>query len=110
MTEIALQRTYYPTFFVARVVNAIIGIIEFALAVRIVLELFGASASSSFVAWVYSITAAMIGPFVGAFPGLAMGPASIIDVVAILAMIGYAILGWLVVRLLMFIFSTMSMV
>jgi len=110
MAEIALRRTYFPAIFVARVVNAIIGIIEFALAVRIVLELFGASSSSQFVAWIYSVTAAMIGPFTGAFPGFAMGPASIIDVVAILAMIGYAVIGWVVVRLLMFIFTSMNMI
>jgi hypothetical protein len=110
MAEIALQRTYYPAIFVARIVNAIVGIIEFALAVRIILELFGASSSSQFVAWIYGVTSAIIGPFAGAFPGLVFGPGSVIDLVAILAMIGYAVLGWLVVRLLMFIFSTMNMI
>jgi hypothetical protein len=110
MTEIALRRTYYQAIFVARVVNTIIGIIEVALAVRIILELFGASASSQFVAWIYNVTSAMIGSFTGAFQGIVLGPGSVIDLVAILAMIGYAILGWLVIRLLMFIFSTMNMI
>jgi hypothetical protein len=110
MAEIVLRRTYYPAIFVARVVNTIVGIIEVALAVRIVLELFGASSSSLFVAWIYGVTSAMIGSFSGAFPGLVLSPGSVIDLVAILAMIGYAILGWIVVRLLMFIFNSMNMI
>ena len=110
MAEIVLRRTYYPAIFVARVVNTIVGIIEFALAVRIILELFGASTSSQFVAWIYGVTSAMIGSFAGAFPGIALGPGSVIDLVAILAMIGYAVLGWVVIRLLMFIFSSMNMI
>jgi hypothetical protein len=109
MNETISQRRYYPAIFVVRVVNAIVGIVEFALAVRIILELFGASASSQFVAWIYSVTAAMIGPFAGAFPGLVFGPGSIVDLVAMLTMIGYAVIGWLIARLLMFVFSSMSM-
>ena len=108
-TELALERRYYPAVFVVRIANAVVGIIEISLAVRIVLELFGASSSSQFVAWIYNVTAPLVGPFLGAFPGLAMGPGSVIDVVAILAMIGYAVLGWIIVRLLMFIFSSLTM-
>jgi len=106
MAEMVLRQRYYPGIFVARLINMILGVVEFALAVRIVLELFGASPSSEFVAWVYSITGTLIGPFAGAFPGLAMGPTSVIDVVAILAMIGYAVIGWLVIQLLSFIFTS----
>jgi hypothetical protein len=108
MAEVVLQQRYYPSMLVARIVNLIVGLIEFALAVRIVLELLGASASSQFVAWVYSITASLMGPFVGAFPGISLGSSSFIDVNAILAMITYAIIGWVVIRLLSFIFSSMS--
>ena len=109
MTDIvAVRQSYYPETFVARVIDAIVGIIEVALAIRIALELFGASSSSQFVAWIYGVTATFIGPFSGAFSGLPMGPNATIDIVAILAMIGYAILGWLLIRILQFVFTSLS--
>jgi YggT family protein len=109
MAEIVVQQQeYHPNMVVSRIINLIVGLIEFALAIRIVLELLGASTSSQFVAWLYSITASLMGPFVGAFPGIYLGYSSFIDVNAILAMIAYAIIGWLVIRILSFVFSSMS--
>ena len=62
MTETTiLQTNSYPGIFVVRLVNVIIGIIEALFAVRIVLELFGASQASQFVVWIYGITSGMIG-------------------------------------------------
>ncbi len=107
MNEISAERNYfYPGIFVIRIINAVLGIVEFILALRIALELLGASSASSFVAWLYGVTSSLVSPFAGAFPGLTVGPGMSIDVVAILAMIGYAIIGWLVIRLLYFIFAS----
>ncbi len=104
MAELVLERSnYYPGTFVLRLINWIVGIIEAALVLRMVLELFGASPASKFVAMVYGITDKLLGPFVGAFPNFSLGGGFVIDVTALLAMIGYAILGWLVIRLLSFI-------
>lgn len=94
-----------PSFFISRLINAVIGIIEFILLLRFGLELLGANATSSFVAWVYNTSAVFIGPFIGAFPGIYIGPNSFIDIVAILAMVAYAIIGWLLIELVTFIFS-----
>ena len=107
MAEIVLRQTYYPKVFVLRVVNMLIGIVEFALAARLVLEVLGASSSSQFVEWVYTVTDALVQPFSGAFSALAMGNGSVIDVVAIFAMIGYAVIGLVVIQLLLFIFSSL---
>lgn len=106
MAEIVLRRSYYPRVFVVRVINMLIGIVEFALAGRLVLELLGASTSSPFVEWVYTVTDALVQPFAGAFPALSVGSGSMIDVVAIFAMIGYAVIGLVVIQLLLFIFSS----
>ena len=105
MTELVASRTYYPGTFIFRIINGIIGLIEAALALRLVLELVGANASSQFVATVYGITDRFLGPFVGAFPNISLGGGYEIDVTAILGMIGYAILGWLIIQVLSFIFS-----
>ena len=109
--EIITTRTrgyYYGGSFTARVVNTVVGIIELVLLARIVLELFGANAASPFVAWVYDVSGAFIGPFIGAFPAIYLTSNSVLDIVAILAMIGYAVLGWILIEILGFIFSAAS--
>ena len=108
MAELAVEQRYYPAIFVARVINWIAGIIELALALRLLLELFGANSASQFVAWVYGVTSVILGPFAGAFPNLSLGGSSIVDVVTIMAMIGYAILGWILIQFLSLIFVTIS--
>ncbi|HEY5383256.1 MAG TPA: YggT family protein [Candidatus Paceibacterota bacterium] len=107
MEDVIIERSYYyPGAFVARVVNGVFGLIEAALVLRLVLELLGANPSSQFIAWVYGVTDPLIGPFVGAFPGLSIGNGYAIELVIVVAMIGYAIIGWLVMKLLSFIFSS----
>ncbi|MCX6820082.1 MAG: YggT family protein [Candidatus Adlerbacteria bacterium] len=108
MTEITSTGYYYRGSFVARIINGVVGIIEVFLFVRLVLELFGANSSSQFVAWIYSVSGAFIGPFAGAFSGISLGGNSVLDIVAIFAMIGYAIIGWLVIELVAFMFGTMK--
>ena len=85
MSELVLQQRYYPAVFTARIIDAIFGIIEGFLALRMLLELFGANPGSPFVAWVYGISASLIGPFAGAFAPLALGSGYTIDIVALLA-------------------------
>jgi hypothetical protein len=89
-----------------RLVNAIIGVIETAFAVRVVLQLFGASPTSPFVLWLYGITDRLAAPFAGAFPVWPLGGDSVIDLTIILAMVCYALLGWLIVLLISFVFGS----
>jgi hypothetical protein len=89
-----------------RLVNAIIGVIETAFVVRVILQLFGASPSSPFVSWLYSLTDGLAAPFAGAFPVWPLGGNSVIDLTIILAMICYALLGWLLVLLISFVFGS----
>ncbi len=107
--EIITTRRYYSGgSFVASVINGLIGIVEVLLLLRLVLELLGANAASPFVAWAYSISGAFIGPFVGAFPGVYLTATSVLDIVAVVAMVAYALLGWLLIELLSFIFGAVS--
>jgi uncharacterized protein YggT (Ycf19 family) len=88
-----------------RLVDGIIGIIETGFLLRILLQLFGASASSPFVAWLYGVTNNFARPFLGAFPVFPIGNGAI-DFSILLAMICYAILGWLIIQLISFIFHS----
>ena len=94
----------YPGAFAARVINVIVGLVELLLALRFVLELLGANSGAAFVAWVYSASGNLVAPFAGAFPSISIGT-GLIDIPTVLAMIAYAILGWLIIRLVYFVFG-----
>jgi hypothetical protein len=100
------EYNYYPGAFVARIINGVFGLIEALLALYLVLELLGANSSSPFIAWVYGITGPLIGPFAGAFPGLSIGGGYQVELAILVAMIGYAIICWLINMLLSFLFSS----
>ena len=109
MSELVYSRSYYwynPTLFVERVVYAIIGLIQFMLGLRFVLVLLGANASAEFVAWVYSVTDRLAAPFLGAFPALNLG-GFVVELSIIFAMIGYAIIGWLIMRVISLISTSL---
>ena len=80
------------------------GLIEAMLALRLILQLLGANPASAFIAWVYGVTDAFVWPFAGAFPTLTVG-AFAIEFSTIFAMIGYAVIGWLIGRVFAFIFD-----
>ena len=110
MTEVVYERSqyrYYPSSYAPRVINWVIGIIEALLTLRLVLELLAASPSSEFVAWVYGVTSGFVAPFAGAFPSAPLG-VSALDVSIIFAMIGYAIVGWLLVRIFSLVFTALE--
>jgi hypothetical protein len=90
-----------------RVIGIIFGIIEFLLAVRFVLQILGANAGAQFVAWLLSVSGSLVAPFEGAFPVISLGGSSQIDLSLVLAMIVYAILAWLIARLLAFLWSAL---
>jgi hypothetical protein len=94
-----------PAILAERVINVIIGIIELLLAIRLVFELLGANAGAGFVAWIYNASWNLVAPFSGAFPSISLGGNSLIDFSTILAMIVYAILGWIVIKLVFFVFN-----
>ncbi|MDB5188297.1 MAG: hypothetical protein JWO50_817 [Candidatus Kaiserbacteria bacterium] len=108
MTEYVVERrSYYPGFIVTRIIDGIVVAIELLLAVRLVFEFLGASQSSPFVAWLYGITYGLVRPFAGAFPQLYIS-GSPIDLAVVLAMIGYAVIGWIILRLLQLLFAAMA--
>ncbi len=107
MAELILERGeyYYPELLVSRVINTVVGIAESLLAIRIVLKLLGASSASQFIAWYYDLTDRLVAPFTGAFPSFALGSFTI-ETASILAMLAYAVIGWLVIRLFALVFAT----
>lgn len=87
---------------IARLVHILyylFGILELLLAVRVVLHLLGANAENGFANFIYGLSA----PFVALFASLLQNPVlsktSTLEVTTIIAMVVYAILAWIIGRL-----------
>jgi uncharacterized YccA/Bax inhibitor family protein len=90
------QTTEYFIYF-------IFGLLEVLLAFRLVLKVTGASASSGFVSFIYSLTGLFILPFQGIFRmGIAQGveTTAVFEPSTLVALIVYIILAWGIVQLL----------
>ncbi|MBI5456661.1 YggT family protein [Candidatus Kaiserbacteria bacterium] len=94
----------------ARIADSIIGAIELALGLRLLLILFGANANAGFVAWLYAITDSLMQPFIGIFPAWHLADAFILDVSTLVAMLVYAIFGWVVIQLIYFVLPSRDIV
>lgn len=93
---------------VARIVNIvffIFGVIELVLLLRIILKLAGVNAANGFASLIYGISA----PFVALFQTLLVNPslggASILEFTTMIAMLVWAILAWLVTRVIWLLMS-----
>lgn len=78
-------------------------LLELLLAARFLLRLFAADPASSFVRFLYALTAPWIAPFSGAFPALALEGA-VVEWASILAMVAYLLAAILLARLLRLVF------
>jgi hypothetical protein len=74
------------------------GLFEIFLAFRLILKLTGASLSSGFVSFIYSITSILILPFQGIFRQ-AYASTSVLEPSVIVAIFVYILLAWGIVKL-----------
>ena len=88
---------------VVRVINIVyflFGVLGVVLFLRVILHLLGANAENGFANFIYGLST----PFVSLFGSLLQNPSlsttAVLEVTTIIAIIVYAILGWLIGRLL----------
>jgi uncharacterized protein YggT (Ycf19 family) len=96
------DRVYAPSWRgwrLAQIVYTVAGIIEVLLLLRILLELLAANPGGAFSSLIYAITDPLVAPFQGVFPTPHTN-GSVLDVVAVLAIVVYALLAWGIARLL----------
>ena len=79
-------------------VDTLFGILELLLIIRILLLALGANSGNALVDGIYNITDPFVAPFIGVFNINHVYPmgTSVIDVAAIVAMVGYAILALII--------------
>jgi uncharacterized protein YggT (Ycf19 family) len=81
----------------AQLVNYLLTITETLLLFRFIFRLFGANDGNGFVRFVYDLTAPLVAPFRGIFASPNENGA-VFDSAAVLAIVVYAVLAYLVVR------------
>lgn len=77
------------------IANLFVGVVMTGLGIRFVLKLFGANESTSFVAWMYDMTAVLLEPFRGIFPTQTFENTYVFEFTALFAMVVYGLLGML---------------
>ena len=90
-----------------RLVQAIylvFGLIEAVVAIRIVLRALGANPEAGFAQFIYGLSAPLVAPFAGLF-GNPQYSGSVLEVHSIVALVVYALLAWLVIKLAWLMFG-----
>lgn len=80
-----------------------LGLLEALLALRIVLKLIGANPDNPFASLLYGITGAFLVPFAG-LTGTPSAGGMVLEVSTLIAMLVYALLAWVLERLVWVIF------
>ncbi len=83
---------------VTQAIYLIFGVTVGLVAIRFILRVLGASPNADFAGLIYNITAPLVQPFVGLF-GITQADGAVFEPQSIVAMIVYALVGWLIGRL-----------
>ena len=91
------------TFKATQLIWLLLGLLEAAIALRVIFKLLGVNAANSFATLLYNVT----GFFLAPFASLAKAPAaggSVLEVSSIIAMIVYLLVGWALERIVYVLF------
>src|SRR5487761_142914 len=80
-------------FRAAAVVWFVVGIVEILIAARFLGKLFGASAHSAFVSFIYQVSGPLVAPFTGIF-GDTGSRTNTFETASLVALVVYAVIGW----------------
>jgi uncharacterized protein YggT (Ycf19 family) len=83
-----------------KLIYGLFSLVEAFLALRFILELFGANGANGFVSWVYEMSGVLLDPFRGVFPTTVFKNTFVFDFSTLFAIVMYAILAILIFALL----------
>lgn len=83
---------------VTQLVYWVFGLVEGLIAIRVILKALGANQAAGFSQFIYSITAALVAPFINLFSNPSYGN-SVLELSSIVALIVYALIAWLLGKL-----------
>ncbi|MEA2643036.1 MAG: hypothetical protein QOG08_62 [Chloroflexota bacterium] len=86
------EQSHY-NFRAAAVVWFVVGVVEIFIAARFLGKLFGASAHSAFVNFIYQVSGPVVAPFTGIF-GDTGSRTNTFETASLVAIVVYAVIGW----------------
>jgi uncharacterized membrane protein len=97
--DVAQERRLW-SFQLNRIIYTVLGILEILLGLRFVLKLLAADAAAGFAGFIYGITGLFVAPFDALF-GTPTAGGAILETNTLVAMLVYALLFWIVVRVIL---------
>src|ERR1051325_6288127 len=85
-------------FRAAAILGLIVGVVDILIAARFLGKLFGASAQTAFVSFIYTVSGPLVAPFQGIF-GNGGSSANSFETADLVAIAVYAVIGWGLVML-----------
>lgn len=82
----------------------VFGIIEGLLVIRLVLKLLGANPQAGFSNFIYGLTDVFMAPFRNLLPTVGSSSGAVLETPVIIAIIVYALIGWVLARLIVIVF------
>lgn len=96
---VAISEEGRYNFRAAAIVGFIVGVVDIVIAARFLGKLLGASAQSSFVNFIYGLSAPLVAPFQGIF-GDGGSKTNSFETSDLVAIVAYAVIGWGLVMLI----------
>lgn len=81
-------------------VDAVMAFIAFVLGMRVIFQLVQANPATPFVAFINRVSGYFMYPFQGMFPGLQVSEFSTLDLVALITLLAYSIIGYLIIMVI----------
>ena len=79
------------------IIDLAMAIIAFLLGMRVIFQLFRANPETPFVAWIYQLSGSLMYPFQGIFPNIQVSEIGELDLVALITLLAYSIIGYLII-------------
>ncbi|MCL4465156.1 MAG: YggT family protein [Chloroflexi bacterium] len=89
---------------VSQVIWLVVGIAEVLIGLRVVLKLIGANPANDFAGFVYNFAGVFLAPFFG-LTGSPSSGSMVLEVPSLIAMLVYALLGWVIVSKILPLFD-----
>jgi hypothetical protein len=80
------------------VIYVVFAVIDGLIAIRFLLKLLAANPQAGFAQLIYGVTAPLMSPFVGLLGNPAASNGSQLEVTSLVAILVYALVGWLLIR------------
>lgn len=96
--------SFDPARRATEIIYLVFGIINGLLVIRIVLKLLGANPLAGFSNFIYGITDVFMAPFRNLLPSVGSGQSQL-EISALIAIIVYALIGWVIARIVNILYS-----